>query len=250
MDDLVVNSQLIPTIVDDKNTNAASAIGKRLIQPRPQTTLIEDRQTLLDITSLGHGDNTAIVTNVEDTVLLEDWAEHILDNDGRRWVRHEAGLLMELLAEEVHSEVAVLASLSRRGDTDDLARTTLQDYEITDANVVTWDSDGVGGTTAWRTGDNTLLLLIDLLTLDTGVKRVEDTVGGLGDTLAEGVVMTVLVVVTHLGFRGLCGGLTGWVGGSVYFGSDFLTGLVPAWDLFGVNGLGPSTIVAFGKVEV
>jgi hypothetical protein len=43
--------------------------------------------------------------------LLEDWAEHVLDDN--RWGRvgDEAGLFMELLGEEVNTKVTVLASL-------------------------------------------------------------------------------------------------------------------------------------------
>jgi hypothetical protein len=51
---------------------------------------------------------------------------------------------MQLLGEEVNTQVSVLASGSRRGDADDLARTTLKDQEIADADVVAWDGDGVG----------------------------------------------------------------------------------------------------------
>lgn len=48
-----------------------------------------------------------------------------------------------MLSEEVNTEVAVLTSLSRGGDADDLARTALQDQQVTNADVVAWDGDGV-----------------------------------------------------------------------------------------------------------
>ena len=67
---------------------------------------------MLDISSLGHGDNTTIVTDVEDTVLLEDGTEHILHDDRGRGVGNEARFFMELLGEEVDAEVTMLASLS------------------------------------------------------------------------------------------------------------------------------------------
>jgi hypothetical protein len=58
---------------------------------------------------------------------------------------------MQLLGEEVNTQVAVLSSLSRCSDADDLARTALQDEKVTNADVVTWDGDGVGRTSVTRT---------------------------------------------------------------------------------------------------
>jgi hypothetical protein len=52
---------------------------------------------------------------------------------------------MQLLGEEIDTQVSVLAGGSRGGDSDDLARTTLKDQEITEADVVAWDGDGSGG---------------------------------------------------------------------------------------------------------
>jgi len=80
MNDLVVNSKLTSSIVDDKNTDAATAIRKGLIQSRPQSTLVNDGKALLDITSLSHGNNAAIITDIEHAVSLEDRAEHVLDD--------------------------------------------------------------------------------------------------------------------------------------------------------------------------
>jgi len=51
---------------------------------------------------------------------------------------------VQLLGEEVNTEVAVLASLSRGGDADDLARAALQDQQVADPDVVAGDGDGVG----------------------------------------------------------------------------------------------------------
>jgi len=147
MNDLVVNSQLATLIVDNQDTDAATAIVEAARQPAEQVALVEHRQTLLDITSLSHGDDTTVIADVEDAVLLEDWAEHVLDNDRRRRVADEAALLMQLLGEEVDTKVAVLAGLGRGGDANDLARTTLQDQEVADADVVARDGDGV-----WRAG--------------------------------------------------------------------------------------------------
>ena len=99
---------------------------------------------MLDIASLGHGNDGTVLTDVKNTVLLEDRAEHVLDNNGWPRVGDEARLLMELLGEEVNPEVTVLASLGRSGNANDLARTTLKDQEIANADVVARDGNGVG----------------------------------------------------------------------------------------------------------
>lgn len=127
MNDLVVDSELATSIIDDQNTNTAAAIGEGFIESRPQTALVNDRETLLDISSLSHSDNTAIIAHIEDTVLLEDGAEHVLDDDRGRRVGDKARLFMKLLGEEIDPEVAVLTGLSRGGDANDLARATLKD---------------------------------------------------------------------------------------------------------------------------
>lgn len=145
MDDLVVDSHLHTIVVDDEDADTATAVVKGLCQAGEETRLVKDREALLDITTLGHGNNAAILTDVKNTVLLEDRAEHVLDNDGWGGVGDEAGLLMELLGEEVNTEVAVLASLGGGGDADDLARAALKDQEIANADVVAGDGDGVGG---------------------------------------------------------------------------------------------------------
>lgn len=144
MDNLVVDAELAALVVDDENADAASAAVEGLGETLKEAALVDDGETLLDITSLGHGNDLAILTDVENTVLLEDRAEHVLDNDGRSWVGDEAGLLMELLGEEVNTEIAVLASLRGSGDADDLARAALKDQEIANADVVARDGDGVG----------------------------------------------------------------------------------------------------------
>lgn len=45
----------------------------------------------------------------------------------------------------------MLAGLGGGRDANDLARAALKDQEITDADVVAWDSDGVG-THGWSAG--------------------------------------------------------------------------------------------------
>jgi microcystin degradation protein MlrC len=145
VDNLVVNSHLGTVVGDDKDADAATAVVEGLGKAAGETALVKDGKTLLDITGLGHGDNATILTDVENAVLLEDRAEHVLDNDRGGGVGDEAGLLVELLGEQVNTEVAVLASLGGGGDADDLARAALKDQEIANADVVAGDGDGVGG---------------------------------------------------------------------------------------------------------
>lgn len=144
VNDLVVDDELAARVTDDEHTNAAAAVVERVRDLLEQSALVEDRQALLDVAALRHGDDAAILTDVENAVLFEHRAEHVLHDDRRARVRDEAGLLMELLGEEVNTEVAVLTGLSRRRDADDLARAALKDQEVANADVVARDGDGVG----------------------------------------------------------------------------------------------------------
>jgi hypothetical protein len=144
VNDLVIDSHLLTFVRDDEDADATTAIVEGLCEAVEEAALVEDGEALLDITSLGHSDNTAILADVKNAVLLEDRAEHVLDNDGWGRVGDERGLLMELLGEKVNTEVTVLASLGGGGDADDLARAALQNQEIADADVVARDGDGVG----------------------------------------------------------------------------------------------------------
>lgn len=94
MDDLVVDGKFLALITDDENTDAAATIVKGVGETLEQAALVNDWETLLDIASLGHGNDTAVITDVEDTILLEDWAEHVLNNNGWGGAGDEAGLLM------------------------------------------------------------------------------------------------------------------------------------------------------------
>jgi hypothetical protein len=145
VDNLVVDSHLHTVVVDDEDADGATTVVEGLGKAGRKTALVKDGQALLDVTSLGHGNNTAVFADVKNAVLLEDRAKHVLDNDRRGGVGDERGLLVQLLGEEVNAEVAVLASLRRGGDADDLARAALEDQEITDADVVAGDGNGVGG---------------------------------------------------------------------------------------------------------
>lgn len=141
MDDLVVDNELTATVVDDKSTDAATALRVGIADATEEVALRDDLETLADITRLGHGDNGVVVVEVQDAVGLVDRAEHGLDNDGGRGVGDEARLLLQLAGEEVDTEVAVLAGLGGDRDTDDLAGTTLQDEDVANADEVAGDGD-------------------------------------------------------------------------------------------------------------
>lgn len=136
VDNLVVDRKLLAVVRDDEHTNGAGTTAKSLLQTAPQVTLINDLQALLDLTSLRHGDELAIIANVNETVLLEDGAEQRVKDNRGGGVRDNTRLLVELFGEEVNTKVTVLASLGRGGDTDDLAGTVLKDHKITDTDVM------------------------------------------------------------------------------------------------------------------
>jgi hypothetical protein len=86
VNDLVVHSELAALITDDEDADAATTIVEGVGQTVEQLALVKNGKTLLNITSLGHGDDATIITNVQDTVLLEDRTDHVLNNHGWRWV--------------------------------------------------------------------------------------------------------------------------------------------------------------------
>jgi len=53
---------------------------------------------------------------------------------------------MKLLGKEVDTEVAVLPCLSRRVDADDLAWSALKVEDVSSADVMAWDGDGLNAT--------------------------------------------------------------------------------------------------------
>jgi hypothetical protein len=178
---LHVDGHLAAVVADDQDADAAAARLESLLETRPQAALVNDGEVLLDIASLSHGDDGALL-HVEDAVLLEDGAEHGLDNDAGSGVGDERRLLVELLGEEVDTEVAVLAGGGRGRDADDLARAALEDEDVAKADVVARDGHGVGGVAVFRRHTRAAAGLTDLGRLNT--------------------VMAVLVVVAHLGFLG------------------------------------------------
>ena len=214
VDDLVVNDQLTTTLVDDQSTDATTALGVGVADATVEVTLRDDRETLADVTALGHGDDAAIVTEVEDAVGLVDGTQHGLDDNRRRGVGDEAGLFLQLAGEEVDTQVAVLAGLGGDGDPDDLAGTALQDQNVANADEVAGDRDGVCGGGAGATGFDDTDILTDTVTeaswttlvsnnflvmvVAVVMEGMHDAVGSTPNTAAEGVVVTLVVVVSHL----------------------------------------------------
>ena len=273
MDDFVVHCELTASVVDNQYPHAPAAVGEGLVESRPQSTLVNDGKTLFDVASLGHSDDTAVVTDIKDAVLLEDGAQHVLNDDRRRRVRHKTRLFMELLGEEINAEVAVLAGLSRSGDTDDLAGTALENQKVADADVVARDSDGMGSSAALDIADaltHTIadaswatIFLIDnhflpLYTVTMGVEGVEDTISSFLEPVAEGVIAAFVVVVAH--FRWWINGGFGFnfyfsfftrIGATTFvFNFSFFTRIGAATFVFNVVGwLDASAIVAFGNVD-
>lgn len=202
VDDLHVNSEFAAVVVEDESTDAATTRLESGAKTRPQVGLVNNGQALLDIASLGHG-NDATTLKVKHTVLLEDGAEHSLDNHAGSGVGDKGGLFVQLAGKEVNTEIAVLAGGRRGRDANDLARASLQHQEVTNADVVARNGDGVGKVLAGFGGAATGrrsraiadLYVNVLLMVPTGVN---DAVSKLVHAVAEGVVVTVFVVVTHL----------------------------------------------------
>jgi hypothetical protein len=199
VDDLVVDSELLSVVGDDEDTDGSGSTSEGLLEARPEVALVNDLKTLLNLTGLGHGNKLSVIADVDETVLLEDRSEKGVEDDGRRGVRDNTRLLVKLLGEEVNSEVTVLASLSRGGDADDLARAVLEDDEVTNADVVARDGEG-GSLRSVDRGDGLGL-----------VGRV--LVGGVGDgSVLVGVVVAGVGGLVLVGVRVV---LAHFVGGFV-----------------------------------
>lgn len=102
---------------------------------------------------------------------------------------------MELLGEQINTEVAVLAGGGRGGDPDDLAGAVLEHQEVADPDVVAGDRDRVGhnGNAGIGTGTASRLgaLYREALPAAHVAARVwEYLVSDPMKTLAEGMIMT------------------------------------------------------------
>ena len=57
MNDLKVDSELAAIVIDDQDTDASTTSVEGVSETGPEVGLINDREVVLNITSLGHGNN-------------------------------------------------------------------------------------------------------------------------------------------------------------------------------------------------
>jgi hypothetical protein len=214
---LEVNNELLVTIADDEDTDGTGGSDVGLVDLLGKTTLGDDGDSGLDLTAVGDSDQGAILTSIDDLVLLEGWGHHVVEDNGWGWVSDDTVLLNQLVGEEVNTEVSVLASGGRGGDADDLAWALLEDDQITDTDVVAWDGEvGAGGRNdsgLWLGGNDLLgdgnvnvrkgvsllgLRVVGLRDVGlSGLNWVEEVVDLLAEEL--GVVVVAGRVFRHLG---------------------------------------------------
>ena len=137
---------------------------------------------------------------IKNPVLLEDRAKHSLDNNTWTWVGDERRLFMQLLSEEINTQVSMLPSGRRSCDADDLARTTLKDQEISDADVVAGNGNGVGsGGVFGGTAYDRLAITCDgnvnffpfaVMVMVVMRWETKDSIRSTVKTMAEGVIVT------------------------------------------------------------
>ena len=106
---------------------------------------------------------------------------------------------MQLLGEEVDTQVSVLAGGSRGSNTDDLARTTLKHQDIAHADMMSGDGDGIGGVTSFDKGSTRCWLGRTTTTygnvnffpiMVVMVTSTDDAFSSTVKTMSEGVVVT------------------------------------------------------------
>ncbi|KAL5042706.1 hypothetical protein BDW71DRAFT_189467 [Aspergillus fruticulosus] len=196
---------------------------KGVLDALVQVVLGNDGDTALDVAGLGESDKGAVL-DVKNAVGLEDWAEHGLDNDRGLRVGDEARLLVKLASEEINTSVSPLVSQRGAGDADDLARTALEDKNVADADEVGRDRNGLRGSgnsaagldnanillnavtvTNWASfvSDNYFFAVVVVMVTMVVMKGVRDAVDSAFHTTTEGVVVTVVIVVTHLASVGV-----------------------------------------------
>lgn len=220
VNDLHIDDQLPSSVIDHQGTHAAAAIAESTLDASEQAVLVNDRQSLFDVARLGHGHNQAVLTNVQDTILLEDGALHGLHHHAGGRVADEGTLLVQLTGEQIHAQVAVLAGLGRHADADHLTRTALKEQNVANANKVALDGNAsaaesrsdmanlLHGTVTHAGGSRRASVSLgddDLVAFHvvSMVERVQDAVGGTLDSTAEAVVLALVVVVAHVVSDGL-----------------------------------------------
>jgi len=107
-----------------------------LVEAVEKVALLDDLQLGLDGALLIHGKALAVAAEVDQAVLLEQRTEHVVEDNRGRGMRNHAGLLMEVLGEQVNTKVTMLTGLLASGDFNNLARAVLEDDEVTNTDVV------------------------------------------------------------------------------------------------------------------
>lgn len=184
MDGLDVDHELAATVVQNEDADATTARLESLGQTGPEAGLVGDGDASFDIARLSHGHDAAVL-DVQDTVLLENRAEHGLDDNAGGGVGDEGRLLVELLGEQINTEVTVLAGSSRGRDADDLARAALKHQDVAHADVVARDGDSVGNSTGLCHGARSGIPAdLDMVVV------VEYFIGHLVKAVTEGMIVS------------------------------------------------------------
>jgi len=74
MDKLEIDGQLLSGVTDNQNPDSRTALSKSMPHLVMQIALINTFQPLLDFTCLGHANESSIITDINEPVLLEDWS--------------------------------------------------------------------------------------------------------------------------------------------------------------------------------
>jgi hypothetical protein len=172
---------------------------------------------------------------------------------------------MQLTGEEIDPEIAKLTRLDRSRDADDLARTTLQDDQISNANEVARDGDGVGReSSAWLNEANILphavadagrtrlvgpdnhflLAIMMVMVVVMVVEWAKNAISCAFDTAAKAVVITIVVVISHVVSRCSIGGA------NFFLGNLNVLARALASILDFVRGVDATAVFAFGDVEL
>lgn len=82
MNKFEVYRQLLSMIVDNEYSHRARALSESLSDLVVKISLVNYFETLFDLTRLGHADQFAIVSDVDESVLLEDGSQKGVKNNG------------------------------------------------------------------------------------------------------------------------------------------------------------------------
>ena len=74
MDKLEIDGQLLSVIGDNQDPDSRTALSEKLLHLVEEVALINNLQSLLDFTSLGHANEPSIITDINKPVLLEHWS--------------------------------------------------------------------------------------------------------------------------------------------------------------------------------